>query len=56
VLAIIVTAMVLELKVPPAAELADLKPLLPVFLSWFTKFPSSVPSERCSTQGSIWIR
>ncbi len=40
VLAIIITIMVLELKVPPAladaheATLADLKPLLPVFLSY----------------------
>ena len=41
VLAIIITIMVLELKVPPAdaasphaASLADLKPLLPVFYSY----------------------
>jgi uncharacterized membrane protein len=44
VLAIIITIMVLELKVPPAladaheATLADLKPLLPVFLSYLLSF------------------
>ena len=38
VLAIIITIMVLELKVPPATGLADLKPLLPVFLSYVLSF------------------
>ena len=38
VLAIIITIMVLELKVPHATELADLKPLLPVFLSYVLSF------------------
>ena len=40
VLAIIITIMVLELKVPhdEHAELADLKPLLPVFLSYALSF------------------
>jgi uncharacterized membrane protein len=44
VLAIIITIMVLELKVPPVladaheATLADLKPLLPVFLSYLLSF------------------
>lgn len=45
VLAIVITIMVLELKVPHAveqvqhtAELADLKPLLPVFLSYVLSF------------------
>ena len=45
VIAIIITIMVLELKVPHvvgevshAAELADLKPLLPVFLSYVLSF------------------
>jgi uncharacterized membrane protein len=45
VLAILITIMVLELKVPHAvesasraAELADLKPLLPVFLSYVLSF------------------
>jgi len=33
VLAIIITIMVLELKVPHTVELAALKPLLPVLLS-----------------------
>jgi len=33
VLAIIITIMVLELKVPHGASLQDLKPLIPVFLS-----------------------
>ena len=33
VLAIIITIMVLELKVPHTAELATLRPLLPVFMS-----------------------
>ena len=38
VLAIIITIMVLELKVPHAAQLADLKPSLPVFLSYVLSF------------------
>src|SRR5213595_4363092 len=38
VLAIIITIMVLELKVPHAIGLADLKPLLPVFLSYVLSF------------------
>src|ERR1041385_563484 len=38
VLAIIITIMVLELKVPPAGELAALKPVLPVFLSYVLSF------------------
>ena len=38
VLAIIITIMVLELKVPHAAGLADIKPLLPVFLSYVLSF------------------
>ncbi len=39
VLAIVITIMVLEMKVPHhAAALADLKPLLPVFLSYILSF------------------
>jgi uncharacterized membrane protein len=38
VLAIIITIMVLELKVPQGVELAALKPLLPVFLSYVLSF------------------
>jgi uncharacterized membrane protein len=38
VLAIIITIMVLELKVPHGAELAALKPLLPVFLTYLLSF------------------
>ena len=38
VLAIIITIMVLELKVPHGSELASLKPLLPVFLSYVLSF------------------
>ena len=38
VIAIIITIMVLELKVPHATEFADLKPLLPVFLSYVLSF------------------
>ena len=38
VLAIIITIMVLELKVPHGAELAALWPLLPVFLSYLLSF------------------
>ncbi len=38
VLAIIITIMVLELKVPHAAELSDLKPVLPVLLSYVLSF------------------
>jgi uncharacterized membrane protein len=38
VLAIIITIMVLELKVPHSVELAALKPLLPVILSYVLSF------------------
>jgi len=38
VLAIIITIMVLELKVPHGAGLADVAPLLPVFLSYVLSF------------------
>jgi uncharacterized membrane protein len=38
VIAIIITIMVLELKVPHGSSLADLKPLLPVFLSYVLSF------------------
>jgi uncharacterized membrane protein len=38
VIAIIITIMVLELKVPHSADLAVLKPLLPVFLSYILSF------------------
>jgi uncharacterized membrane protein len=38
VLAIIITIMVLELKVPHGVELVALKPLLPVFLSYVLSF------------------
>ncbi|HEX4954186.1 MAG TPA: TMEM175 family protein [Thermoanaerobaculia bacterium] len=38
VIAILITIMVLELKVPHGAELATLKPLTPVFLSYVLSF------------------
>jgi uncharacterized membrane protein len=38
VIAIIITIMVLELKVPHGAEWADLAPLLPVFMSYVLSF------------------
>lgn len=38
VIAIIITIMVLELKVPHGAQLAELRPLLPVFLSYILSF------------------
>jgi uncharacterized membrane protein len=38
VLAIIITIMVLELKVPHTTELAALRPLIPVFLSYVLSF------------------
>ncbi len=38
VLAIIITIMVLELRVPEGVALADLRPLLPVFLSYALSF------------------
>lgn len=38
VLAIIITIMVLELKVPHGASLQDLQPLIPVFLSYLLSF------------------
>jgi uncharacterized membrane protein len=38
VIAIIITIMVLELKVPHGGALTDLVPLLPVFLSYILSF------------------
>ena len=38
VIAIIITIMVLEMKVPHGADLAALRPLLPVFLSYVLSF------------------
>src|SRR5499427_10429145 len=38
VIAIIITIMVLEMKVPHGTGLADLKPILPVFLSYVLSF------------------
>ena len=38
VIAIIITIMVLELKVPHGSDLATLRPLLPVFLSYILSF------------------
>jgi uncharacterized membrane protein len=38
VLAIIITIMVLDLKVPHSTQLADLKPLVPVFLTYVLSF------------------
>lgn len=38
VIAIIITIMVLEMKVPHGTDLADLQPLLPVFLSYVLSF------------------
>jgi uncharacterized membrane protein len=38
VIAIIITIMVLELKVPHGASFSDLRPLLPVFLSYVLSF------------------
>ncbi len=38
VLAIIVTIMVLEMKVPHSAEFEDIKPIFPVFLSYILSF------------------
>ncbi len=38
VLAIIITIMVLELKIPHGTEWSDLQPLIPVFISYFMSF------------------
>jgi uncharacterized membrane protein len=38
VIAIIITIMVLEMRAPHGAELADLRPLIPVFLSYVLSF------------------
>jgi uncharacterized membrane protein len=38
VLAIIITIMVLELKVPHGTEMADLQPLFPIFVSYLLSF------------------
>jgi uncharacterized membrane protein len=38
VIAIIITIMVLELKIPHGADLSDLKPLIPIFLSYVLSF------------------
>ena len=65
VLAIIITIMVLELKVKPdSPALADLKPMLPVFLSYVLSFiyvgiywnnhHHMFHSTRCVTGGILW--
>src|SRR6187399_2574701 len=38
VIAILITIMVLELKVPHGAELTELRPLIPVFLAYILSF------------------
>lgn len=38
VMAIVITIMVLEIKVPHGAELSDLKPLIPIILSYILSF------------------
>lgn len=38
VIAIIITSMVLELKIPHGTDLAALRPLVPVFLSYVLSF------------------
>jgi len=38
VVAIIITIMVLEMKVPHSSSLSDLKPLLPIFISYILSF------------------
>jgi len=38
VFAVIITIMVLEMKVPRGADLAELRPVLPVFLSYVLSF------------------
>jgi uncharacterized membrane protein len=38
VIAVIITVMVLELKVPAGAALSDLKPVLPIFLTYVLSF------------------
>ncbi|WP_228059285.1 TMEM175 family protein [Nostoc sp. LEGE 06077] len=38
VIAIIITIMVLELKVPHGSDIAALRPLLPIFLSYVLSF------------------
>src|SRR3984885_7012580 len=65
VLAIIITIMVLDLKVPHATELADLKPMLPVFLSYVLSFlyvgiywnnhHHMFHSTRHVTGGILWV-
>jgi uncharacterized membrane protein len=64
VIAIIITIMVLELKVPHTAELAELKPLLPVLLSYVLSFiyvgiywnnhHHLFHSTQCVTGGILW--
>ena len=58
VIAIIITIMVLELKVPHGTELATLRPLLPVFLSYVLSFvylgdllEQPPPHAACQSQG-----
>jgi uncharacterized membrane protein len=38
VIAILITIMVLELKVPHSAEISDLRPLIPIFMSYVLSF------------------
>ena len=50
VLAIIITIMVLEMKVPHGDDFNALKPLLPVFLSYVLSFIPSFPCARVGMQ------
>ena len=53
VIAIIITIMVLEMKVPHGAELSVLAPLLPVFLSYVLSFVFVVKTQK-RTAGGTW--
>ena len=54
VLAIIITIMVLDLKVPQEVELAALKPILPVFLSYVLSFIYVLHSTQRVSGGILW--
>ena len=53
VIAILITIMVLELKVPHEADLAALRPLVPVFLSYVLSFIKNLGLKPCPSRTAL---
>ena len=53
VIAILITIMVLELKVPHEADLAALRPLVPVFMSYVLSFIKNLGLKSCPSRTAL---